>query len=100
MPQVVLPIADDHPAFAGHFPGRPIVPGVVLLDLAQQAIEDGTGLSLRGLAAAKFLSPALPGDALRLDYTATDGAVRFELRCGDRAVASGRFLTTDAGADT
>ena len=98
MPQVKLPIAHDHPAFAGHFPGRPIVPGVVLLDLAQQAIEAGTGLSLGGLAAAKFLSPALPGDALLLDYTVANAAVRFELRCGERAVASGRFLAVDTGA--
>ena len=32
-------VAADHPALPGHFPGRPIVPGVVILDHVQQAIE-------------------------------------------------------------
>ena len=39
-------IAPDHPAFAGHFPGTPILPGVVLLDSALQAIAAATGLVL------------------------------------------------------
>ena len=88
------PICIDahHPVFDGHFPGRPIVPGVMLLDHAQQAIEADTGLILRGLAAVKFLSAAVPGDALTLDHESTDGGVRFTIRCGERVVASGRFV--------
>ncbi len=35
--ETTLRIAPDHPAFAGHFPGAPIVPGVVLLDAAVHA---------------------------------------------------------------
>jgi 3-hydroxymyristoyl/3-hydroxydecanoyl-(acyl carrier protein) dehydratase len=87
----------DHPAFAGHFPGRPIVPGVLLLDWAQHAIESATGQVLAGLAAAKFLSPALPGETLALEYTFDAPMVRFEILCGQRKIANGRFVL--AGRD-
>ena len=56
----------DHPAFAGHFPGRPIVPGVVLLDRAIHFAEILLGRP--GLAwqvgNAKFFSPVGPGETL------------------------------------
>ena len=38
----------DHPAFAGHFPGHPIVPGVVLLDRAVQMAQRLRGGPLAG----------------------------------------------------
>ena len=91
MPSLALRIASDHPAFAGHFPGRPIVPGVLLLDTAVLALESAAGVVTQGLAAAKFLSPALPGEALTLDYELDGAALRFEIRCDTRKVVSGRF---------
>lgn len=92
MPLQAIDIDVDHPVFAGHFPGHPIVPGAMLLDRAQQLIEAATGWQLTGLAMAKFLSIAQPGDALVLDHEPLDGAVRFTIRCGERTVASGRFV--------
>lgn len=92
MPCIPLRIATDHPAFAGHFPGRAIVPGVVLLDNAQLVVESATGLALGGLAVAKFLSPALPGEALTLEFEADGAVVRFDIHCELRLVANGRFL--------
>jgi 3-hydroxyacyl-[acyl-carrier-protein] dehydratase len=86
-----LSIAADHPAYAGHFPGRPILPGVVLLDRAQHALEQASGLRITGVAMAKFLSPVLPGEALALDYESSATGLRFEIRCGERRVASGRY---------
>jgi 3-hydroxymyristoyl/3-hydroxydecanoyl-(acyl carrier protein) dehydratase len=91
-PVTPLPIAADHPAFDGHFPGQPIVPGVVLLDLAQRAIEAETGCTLVALAAAKFHHPAGPGEALALQYEQRQNAVSFEIRSATQLVASGRFL--------
>ena len=88
---------DDHPVFPGHFPGRPIVPGVMLLDRVQRIIESKTGISLSGLPAAKFLSPTLPGDALELEYEITKTVAHFELRSGSRRIANGRFdIKSDA----
>jgi len=94
MPFVNIDIDANHPVFAGHFPGKPIVPGVMLLDRAQQAIEQASGLRMQGLAMAKFLSAAVPGDALVLEH---EGAVRFTIRCGERVVASGRFVAQAPG---
>lgn len=91
MPRLELPIPADHPALPGHFPGRPVVPGVVLLDQAQRLIEAHCGQGCSGLAMAKFSSPATPADVLTLDFTPTDEAVRFEIHAGERLVASGRF---------
>lgn len=91
MPQITLAIAADHPAFAGHFPGRPIVPGVVLLDLAQRAIEAGCDMCLTGLSVAKFHRPVGPGEALQLEYELNGANARFEIRCGEHKVADGRF---------
>ncbi len=97
MTTLELPIAADHPAYAGHFPGHPILPGVVLLDLAQRRLERACGVTVTGLAQAKFLSPCGPGDTLQLDYEHTGAALRFEIRCGERRVASGRFTLDAAG---
>jgi 3-hydroxyacyl-[acyl-carrier-protein] dehydratase len=101
--ETTLTIAADHPAFPGHFPGRPIVPGVVLLDAALHAVEQerqtpgeqpASGPALHcQIASAKFLSPVQPGETLTISYTRTDkGPTRFEIACGQRPVASGTFV--------
>jgi 3-hydroxymyristoyl/3-hydroxydecanoyl-(acyl carrier protein) dehydratase len=87
-----LAIAADHPAYAGHFPGRPILPGVVLLDEALLALAAllGRAAATAQIKSAKFLSPVLPGENLRLDYLSTAaGVYRFELKAAERVVASG-----------
>jgi 3-hydroxyacyl-[acyl-carrier-protein] dehydratase len=47
----------EHPSLPGHFPGRPIVPGVVLLNLVLEAIrgELSSGVALQSIVSAKFL---------------------------------------------
>ena len=78
MKSVPLAIDAAHPAFAGHFPSRPVVPGVVLLDESLRAIVATFGIDDDALAAtiwkigvAKFLSPVGPGESLRLDIEPT-----------------------------
>lgn len=100
MPQIALDIASDHPAFAGHFPGQPIVPGVVLLDRAQRIIEAAYVISINGIAVAKFHSPAFPGEKLLLDYEMNGSAVRFEIRCDARKIADGKFSVAAAAFNT
>jgi 3-hydroxymyristoyl/3-hydroxydecanoyl-(acyl carrier protein) dehydratase len=94
---VALAIASDHPAFAGHFPGRPLLPGVALLSavleavLAEPALAAAVGAAPR-LAAVKFLAPVGPGAALTIRFDATGpSTLRFEVAEGARVAASGSF---------
>lgn len=72
----------DHPAFAGHFPGTPILPGVLLLDTVLLKLAEAKGLSLESLSVSsvKFLSPAGPGDQLTLTHQVNaNGSIRFQI---------------------
>ncbi|MDB5757077.1 MAG: acyl-coenzyme synthetase/AMP-(fatty) acid ligase-like protein [Burkholderia sp.] len=91
MSAAVLTIAADHPALAGHFPGMPVVPGVVLLDEALHAIGAALGADLSAcrIASVKFLSPVLPGQAVEVLHESGAGSIRFTLMHGERKVASG-----------
>ena len=85
----------DHPAFAGHFPGSPILPGVVLLDTALQAIAETSKIELGccEISSAKFLNPAIPGDELVIQHViAPNGNIRFEIAAGSRKIASGSIV--------
>lgn len=85
----------DHPAFAGHFPGTPILPGVILLDTVLHAITAATGIALDicEISSVKFLSPANPGDELVIQHViSTSGAIRFDIVAGMRKIASGSVV--------
>ncbi|MDR8077145.1 AMP-binding protein [Burkholderia cenocepacia] len=91
-PALAFTIAVDHPALPGHFPGHPVVPGVVLLDHAIHTLGATLNRPLHAwrLGSAKFLSPVAPGEPLDLAYdAAASGAIRFTVRAGSREVATG-----------
>lgn len=72
-------IPADHPSLPGHFPGQPIVPGVVVLDRVLEAIEDAHGpLGLLRLPQVKFAQPLLPGEVA--DIVLDGGASRWRFR--------------------
>ncbi len=86
-------IHSTHPALPGHFPGDPIVPGVVLLDeivdaiLSELSFSSEAGWTVRS---AKFLRPVRPGDCLEIRLAPEGGsAVRFECSVGGAIAASG-----------
>lgn len=73
----------DHPAFAGHFPGQPLLPGVTLLgEVLELLLRESPDL-LAGtprVSAVKFLAPVRPGASLELRWTPPAGdRVRFEV---------------------
>lgn len=85
----------DHPAFAGHFPGMPILPGVVLLDMALHVVTRGLGIRLENceIGSVKFLNPAKPGDTLEIRHDFQAGSViRFDIADGQRKIASGNIV--------
>lgn len=90
----------DHPAFPGHFPGQPLLPGALILSEVREAIGSVPALVARlgaqpTLAAAKFLAPVGPQSTLTIELqpeAGPAGGVRFEVRCGDVVAASGRWV--------
>jgi len=100
--RTALEIAEDHAAFAGHFPGSPILPGAALLDAVLHEIERTRAVDLArwSVASAKFLAAVGPGDALTLEHAVLDDAtIRFVVRNATRAVASGTLTSICAPAD-
>ena len=67
----------NEPFFAGHFPGYPIMPGVLIVEalaqaggallLTEVADRDGKLMVFTGIERAKFRKPVVPGDQLRLE---------------------------------
>lgn len=86
-----LRVCADHPALAGHFPGHPVVPGVVLVELALRAAEDWLQrpLPLRRLPQVKFVAPLRPEQRAVLRLRADGARIAFELRRDDAPIAQG-----------
>jgi 3-hydroxymyristoyl/3-hydroxydecanoyl-(acyl carrier protein) dehydratase len=98
-----LEISAEHPAYAGHFPGFPVLPGAVLIDAALNAIAASKRLDLRQwhLASVKFLDMVRPGDALFLEHGGpVNGSIRFTIRIADRKAVSGTLLHAQAMEDS
>ena len=101
----VLSIGHDHPSLAGHFPGYPVVPGVVLLNEVLETLRLGSAASLvvTGLPTVKFSSPLRPGEVvtIHIDEEGT-GRATFSCQVDARLIASGAIeftLGTEAQAE-
>lgn len=81
-----------HPALPGHFPGHPLVPGVILLEQVALALHAWRGQRLARVMEAKFVAPLLPDEAaiVHLTETVADRSqFRFEIRRDGNLLARG-----------
>lgn len=86
-------IAAEHASLPGHFPGQPIVPGVVLLDRVIEAIEAAHGpLPPLRLPQVKFLKPLLPGQSASVELLGQAPRWRFRVLRGPEVLASGEIV--------
>ena len=85
----------DHPSLPGHFPGAPLVPGVVILDEVLAAlIEWRENSQLTGIRTVKFLAPLRPEQPFTIClYTEDERSdeVVFCCRAEDRVIVEGRL---------
>jgi 3-hydroxymyristoyl/3-hydroxydecanoyl-(acyl carrier protein) dehydratase len=77
--QAALRVDPSHPALTGHFPGNPIVPGVVLLERVAAALRAWRGERVEKLD-AKFVQPLLPGEDAMIELRADAGRILFAVR--------------------
>ncbi len=101
-------ITVNEPFFQGHFPGRPIMPGVLIAEalaqvggiLALLATPENMGnpsLFLMGLDKVRFRQPACPGDQLRLEVETIRSGKKFWKMYGkafveDTLIAEGEMI--------
>jgi 3-hydroxyacyl-[acyl-carrier-protein] dehydratase len=91
----------DHPALPGHFPGHPLVPGVILLEQVAIALRAWRGQHLARVLEAKFVAPLLPTEhahvrlmlaavaASALNENVVAERIRFEIFRDDTLLARG-----------
>jgi len=93
--EICRAIRSDHPSLAGHFPGAPIVPGVVILDEVAAALAEWRkDCHLTGIRAVKFVLPLKPEQPFTICLTAAKGTkteVDFCCRVEGRVITEGRL---------
>ena len=85
----------NHPSLPGHFPGAPLVPGVVILDeVIATLIEWRQESQLTGIRLVKFLAPLQPEQVFTISFSAKNeraAEVNFCCRARDRVIVEGRL---------
>jgi 3-hydroxymyristoyl/3-hydroxydecanoyl-(acyl carrier protein) dehydratase len=92
-------IPEDHPALDGHFPGNPIVPGVLLLNEVLSSIERELRWAPGSVSYSlvKFTAPLYPGEGFIMTMDVGDRQrISFTIHRGDTAIASGSLQHRDA----
>jgi len=87
-------IDSTHPCLAGHFPGNPVVPGVIILDYARNQLQQWRPqCRIRALAHAKFFKPLYPEQVFSIKLIQTSPSlVKFECNNTEEKLVVGTFI--------
>jgi len=85
---VQFTIPADHPSLPGHFPGNPVVPGVLVLDRVLDAVQVASGVPVGALR--------LPPATVSVDGVSPKW--RFRVHHGERMIASGEVVLVEETA--
>lgn len=89
MKQSSFTIAAEHPCLAGHFPGDPVVPGVIVLERVMEAVAADCECSVSAIKRCKFVSPLRPEQPCTIEWEAQGDSVRFICSHMDGVLAKG-----------
>lgn len=86
-------IDEQHPCLAGHFPGNPVVPGVVIIDhIINGMRKTQPALQVVCVSAMKFTRPLKPGVTVSVNVEEkTNGLLKVECKTGDGIIVSGQL---------
>ena len=93
--EVTRIIPSDHPSLPGHFPDRPIVPAVVILDEVIGALAEWRPLEhVVEINSVKFLAPLEPDQPFVIQFCRreADDSCDVVCRVGGHAIVQGRLL--------
>lgn len=91
-------IPATHPSLAGHFPGNPVVPGVVLLAEVLDALAAWIPeFRVAGFRTVKFLQPLPPDSNFTIELERfADTTVRFHCQSGTQPICKGTITQQSA----
>jgi 3-hydroxymyristoyl/3-hydroxydecanoyl-(acyl carrier protein) dehydratase len=104
--KILIEVPADGPLFEGHFPGRPILPGIAELVLLGRALPDPWGAAnVSAIPFVRFRGLVLPSDRLEVSVESRgEDGIRFEARRGADLVANGAMTfgvpRVDDGGET
>ena len=94
-------VSTDSSWFLGHFPNEPILPGIALVDMAQQVIVQdaaarGEEITFEALKRVRFTQPVRPGESLKVTVTRAEAGEEtlftFKVAHGQNIVCSGQIV--------
>ena len=99
--EALAEVPADSPWFSGHFPGEPILPGIALIYMAEQAIVQdalakGEQVQLHTLKRVRFIQPVRPGETLSLNIVSEEAGEEilfsFKITNKENIVCSGAII--------
>lgn len=93
-------ISADHPCLPGHFPGHPLVPGVVVLEQVLLAVAAGHGADIAclRLPQVKFLAPLYPGQPAEVQLQGQAPRFKFQVSGAGGLLVRGEVVIEAAQA--